>query len=127
MLPAMTTALLIISHGSRRAASNEEVAELTARVRDLAGGMTVERAFLEITEPTVQQKIDELAAAGSTDIRIFPHFLAAGAHVANDIPREVDVAKEKYPNITFRLLPHLGALNELPELILGQPEVISDE
>ena len=115
----MKKALLIISHGSRRAAPNEEVAELTARVRDLAGGMTVERAFLEITEPTVQQKIDELAAVGLKDIRIFPHFLAAGAHVTSDIPREIETARQKHPGITFSILPHLGSLTTLPALILN--------
>ena len=114
----MKSALLIISHGSRRAASNEEVANLTARVRERSAGMIVEHAFLEITEPTVQQKIDELAANGVTDIQIFPHFLAAGSHVTSDIPREIESAQKKYPATSFSILPHLGALAELPALIL---------
>lgn len=122
MLEIMKKALLIISHGSRRAASNEEVAELTARIRAAAGGMTVERAFLEITEPTVQQKIDELDADGVTDIQVFPHFLAAGAHVTSDIPREIEEAKARYPGINFSILPHLGSLTELPALILKTVE-----
>ena len=113
----MKNALLIISHGSRRAASNDEVAELTARVRASAGDMTVECAFLEITEPTVQQAVDKLAATGITDIQVFPHFLAAGTHVSRDIPREIEAAKTKHPEITFNLLPHLGSLPELPALI----------
>lgn len=114
----MKSALLILSHGSRRAASNEEVFALADRMRELADGLTVECAFLEITEPTVQQKIDELAANGVTDIQIFPHFLAAGAHVTSDIPREIEGAQQKYPGLSFKVLPHLGALAELPALIL---------
>jgi len=117
MLRGMKHALLIISHGSRRAASNEEVFELTAQIREFGAGMRVECAFLEITEPTVQQKIDELAAAGTTDIQVFPHFLAGGAHVTKDIPREIQTAQNKHPAITFQLLPHLGSLDELPSLI----------
>jgi sirohydrochlorin ferrochelatase len=114
----MKKALLIISHGSRRATSNEEVFALTRSIRERAGGMTVECAFLEITEPTVQQKIDELAATGITDIQVFPHFLASGAHVTSDIPREIETARKKYPGLSFETLPHLGALSELPALIL---------
>lgn len=114
----MKNALLIISHGSRRAASNEEIFALTDRIRALSGNLTVEYAFLEITEPTVQQAIDQLAQKGITDIQVFPHFLAAGAHVANDIPREVETAKRKHPAITFSLLPHLGALPDLASQIL---------
>jgi sirohydrochlorin ferrochelatase len=147
----MKKALLILSHGSRRAASNEEVFALTARVRELAVGrlneellvghasrirervidtgslntekpvlqnpLMVDCAFLEITEPTVQQKIDELAAAGVTDIQVFPHFLAAGMHVTKDIPHEIETAQNKYPAILFKQLPHLGALSDLPSLI----------
>lgn len=117
MLRPMKNALLIISHGSRRAAANAEVADLTARVQASAEGLAVECAFLEISEPTVQQKIDALADSGVTDIQVFPHFLAAGAHVSRDIPREIQAAQEKHPTIQFTQLPHLGALSELPELI----------
>lgn len=116
----METALLIISHGSRRAASNEEVFALTSRIRELTDGLRVECAFLEITEPTVQQKIDELAAAGVTDIQIFPHFLAAGSHVVNDIPREIEAGRKKHPDTSFSILPHLGSLTDLPTLIFKQ-------
>jgi sirohydrochlorin ferrochelatase len=121
----MKNALLIISHGSRRTASNDEVTELTARIRAAAGGMTVELAFLEITEPTVQQKIDELAADGVTEIQVFPHFLAAGAHVTSDIPREIETARQKHPGIRFSILPHLGSLAELPSLIFKTVEAES--
>jgi sirohydrochlorin ferrochelatase len=114
----MKTALLIISHGSRRTASNQEVLNLTARIRAAAGGMPVDCAFLEMAAPTVQQKIDELAAAGATDIQVFPHFLAAGAHVTADIPREIETARSRHAAIDFHLLPHLGSLTELPELII---------
>ena len=123
----MNKALLIISHGSRRAASNEEVYALTECIRQMTDGMEVACAFLEITEPTVQQKIDELSENGVTSIQVFPHFLAAGAHVTSDIPREIEEAKARHPSINFSILPHLGAIKKLPELILGQLGVMNDE
>ena len=122
MLCAMKQALLILSHGSRRAASNEEVFALTARIQALNTEQTVVCAFLEITEPTVQQKIDELAAGGVTNIQVFPHFLAAGAHVTKDIPHEIETARQKHPGISFSILAHLGSLAELPALILKHVE-----
>jgi sirohydrochlorin ferrochelatase len=113
-------ALLVISHGSRRTASNEEVFRLTDDLRENfdAELSEVACAFLEITEPKVQSAIDELAAAGATEILVFPHFLAAGLHVARDIPRELETAGARHPGITFTLLPHLGALPGLSGLIL---------
>jgi cobalamin biosynthesis Co2+ chelatase CbiK len=114
----MHDALLIISHGSRRAASNEETAALAGRIRERSGGLRVAYAFLELAEPTVQQAADQLVESGATGILIFPHFLAAGRHVIEDIPREIETAQNRHPTTRFRLLAHLGALSELPALIL---------
>jgi len=113
-------ALLIISHGSRRADSNNEVFRLTEELRTKSGATIplVACAFLEIAEPKVQAAIDGLVADGATDILVFPHFLAAGTHVARDIPRELETAGARHPNLTFTLLPHLGALPGLSSLIL---------
>ncbi len=113
-------ALLVISHGSRRTASNEEVFRLTDDLRKNSGAelSQVTCAFLEITEPKVQDAVDGLVAKGATEIQVFPHFLAAGLHVARDIPRELETAGARHPEISFTILPHLGALPELSALIL---------
>jgi len=118
-IPSMN-ALLIISHGSRRAASNTEVFTLTGRIRQSAGAALplVECAFLEIAEPGVQGAIDRLVESGATNIQVFPHFLAAGSHVTTDIARELTLARETHEEVQFNLLPHLGSLAELPGLIL---------
>lgn len=115
-------ALLVISHGSRRDASNQEVFRLTDRLRKQEKLPLVACAFLEITEPGVQEAIDDLADGGATEILVFPHFLAAGTHVAKDIPRELKMAGQKHPGVSFSLLPHLGSLPGIPSLILDQLE-----
>jgi sirohydrochlorin ferrochelatase len=115
-------ALLLISHGSRRSASNDEVLRLTETLRTKSGEeqSLVACAFLEMAEPTIQTALDQLAADGATAIQVFPHFLAAGTHVTKDIPRELDAAAQRHPGVTFTLLPHLGALPGLADLILAQ-------
>lgn len=116
-------ALLIISHGSRRAASNNEVFALTETLREQAAEMMVSCAFLEMAEPTVQAAIDALAKDGASEILVFPHFLAAGTHVARDIPNAISEAQARHPKITFQLLPHLGALPGIPGQILNLLDV----
>ena len=117
-------ALLIISHGSRRSASNAEVFQLADRLREESGAEIEQTAcaFLEIAEPKVQAIIDELAAAGASNILVLLHFLAAGMHVSADIPRELEAAGVRHPGITFSVLPHLGALPGLSSLVLDQLE-----
>jgi sirohydrochlorin ferrochelatase len=117
-------AILIIAHGSRREESNVEVRRLTNAVRLLAGPeiQQVACAFLEITDPKTGEAIDELVRLGITDVLVFPYFLAAGTHVVRDVPRVIEETTKRHPQMTFRILPHLGALDGISELILRQVE-----
>ena len=66
--------LIIAAHGSRKKESNLEVASLAARVSEKAAGLfeKVEYAFLQIAEPLLEKKIDELVQKGAAEIVIFP-------------------------------------------------------
>ena len=115
-------ALLMIAHGSRRTASNDEVRALGDRISAQAKGEFDQLAccFLELAEPLIPDAIDQLVQEGATQITVFPYFLAVGAHVAEDIPEAISAAAEKYPHIMFKSLPHLGQLESMPALILSQ-------
>ncbi|MFZ3040712.1 MAG: CbiX/SirB N-terminal domain-containing protein [Thiobacillus sp.] len=113
--------LLIIAHGSRRAASNDEVRALADAVRAQPGQAFdhVETAFLELAEPSIPAGLAALASKGATDIVAFPCFLAAGTHVAQDIPGAIAEFSAAYPAVKVRMTPHLGASATLPAAILG--------
>ena len=115
------TSLLIIAHGSRRAASNDEVRALAAAVRTQPGHAYahVDAAFLELAEPSIAAGLAELAARGATEIVAFPYFLAAGTHVAQDIPEAIAEFVATHPGVNVRLTQHLGASATLPAAILG--------
>ena len=113
--------LLIIAHGSRRAASNDEVRALADAVRAQPGQAYahVEAAFLELAEPSIAEGLAALAAKGATEIVAFPYFLAAGTHVAQDIPEAIAEFADSHPGVAVRLTPHLGASAALPAAIRG--------
>ena len=112
--------LLIVAHGSRRQASNDEVRALCERVRELRGpGIDrVEVAFLELAEPSIPEGLARCATWGAAEIIVFPYFLAAGTHVANDIPEALATFREDHPDIRVRLARHLGASRSLANTIL---------
>ncbi len=112
-------AILVIAHGSRRAASNQEVVALTAALRQRLQPSTplVEAAFLELAEPLIGAGLEQLIAQGATEITLFPYFLAAGRHVIHDIPAEVAPVAARYPAVTIQSASHLGAAPQLIELI----------
>lgn len=113
--------LLIVAHGSRRQASNDEVRELGERVRRLNthGIDDVHVAFLELAEPGIPEVLAHCVAAGANEIVVFPYFLAAGTHVAADIPEHIDAFCARQPQVKVTLTPHLGASATLPQAILG--------
>lgn len=115
----MKKALLVIAHGSRRNTANDEVAALADRIAAKAGGryQQVSACFLELATPSIEQAIETAIGNGAIDITLFPYFLSAGQHVANDIPEVVDLCQRRHPQVVMNLLPHLGQSLELVDLI----------
>lgn len=103
--------LLLIAHGSRRAASNDEVRALAAALAAQPGNGYdhVEAAFLELADPLIPDGLALLAERGATEIVAFPYFLAAGRHVAEDIPAEIAKFAHTRPDVAVRMSGHLGA------------------
>ncbi len=114
------THLLIVAHGSRREASNDEVRALARRVEALQQGAfsSVRAAFLELAEPSIPDGIQACIDAGAREIRVVPYFLSAGRHVSRDIPAEVAVKQRQYPDIPIHITPWLGSASGISELVL---------
>lgn len=113
--------LLIVAHGSRRQASNDEVRVLANRLSAVhhEGIGDVEVAFLELAEPSIADGLANCVNKGAREIVVFPYFLAAGTHVAADIPEEIEAFRAQHPHVSISVTPHLGAAADLPFTILG--------
>lgn len=114
----MSSAILLIAHGSRRAAANADLVRLAEIVRIRRPQEIVEIAYLELTEPTIPQGAARCVERGATRIRMSPFFLSAGTHIAEDLAgfrREFSV---QYPGVQFQLCPPLGLHSLLVEALL---------
>ncbi len=114
-------ALLLIAHGSRREASNQEVRELAARLEQIAGDRfdRVVPAFLELAEPDIPTGVDLCIESGATTVTAVPYFLSAGRHVASDIPAELEKARDKHRAVTVQQSDYLGKHTSVPGLLLA--------
>jgi sirohydrochlorin ferrochelatase len=114
-------ALLLIAHGSRREASNQEVRELATRLERTAGDRfdCVIPAFLELAEPDIPTGVQLCVESGATTVTAVPYFLSAGRHVASDIPAELDKAARKHQAVTILKSDYLGKHESIPELLLS--------
>lgn len=114
--------LLLIAHGSRRQASNDEIRLLTERLRASKGEAfdDVRCAFLELAEPSIAAGIAECAASGAGTVVVYPYFLSAGRHVASDIPQEVAAALPGHPGLNVVIADYLGSASGIEDMILRQ-------
>ena len=113
-------ALVLIAHGSRRQASNQEVTNLALGLKKSAGKhyQIVEAGFLEIAKPSIPEAIESCIESGATSVIVVPYFLAAGRHVAEDIPQIVRPVGERHPHVSIRISEHIGMSDSMPRLIL---------
>ena len=114
----MRRAILLVDHGSRRAAANELLEEMAKRVRAREPGTLVFTGHLEIAEPSIPQGIAACVAAGADEIVVHPYFLSPGRHTSSDIPRIVDAAAAEHTGVRISVTEPLGPHDKLVDVIL---------
>ena len=119
---------MLIAHGSRKPEAKDEILKLTGKLKKTLAGKynMVSSAFLERATPTVPEVVQEFIDAGAKDILIIPYLLATGRHVAADIPGMVTEFNHRYPDITIRVLPHIGTSKDMPSLIQKHVEAAGE-
>ena len=113
----MKTAVLLMAHGSRIPEANDAVREIAAMVKEMTKFDIVEVSFREQHLPNIQQGIDNCVDQGAERIILMPYFLYMGAHVREDLPKEMAEAKQRYPRVEFVMGGHLGAHRKLAEIV----------
>jgi sirohydrochlorin ferrochelatase len=117
-LDSSEKAIVIVDHGSRRAAANAVVAEIARLVQLRAGARaSVAWAHMELSEPSLGDVIDACVARGARTILVQPLFLAPGRHATRDIPGLVAAARQRHPDVAFSIGEVIGADPLLAELI----------
>ncbi len=79
--------LLLVDHGSRAPAANEQLIELAREVARLRPHDLVGAAHLEQAEPDILAGVVQLASRGATRVQVLTCLLADGRHSREDIPR----------------------------------------
>lgn len=113
----MKTAILLMGHGSRIAEANNALHVIAEMVRAEAGCEIVEVAFREQHAPNIQRGIDACVARGAARILLYPYFLYAGAHVLEDLPAEIEMAKQRHPGLELAMGRPLGVHPKLAEIV----------
>jgi sirohydrochlorin cobaltochelatase len=122
----LSSAYLLVSHGSRDRRPHAEVEVLRELIAEkiLAcdSSPLVGTACLELAPLPLHRQIQEFGevalSAGKNCLQIVPLFLLPGVHVMEDIPAEVAIAQTTFgSNLTLDIRPHLGSYPGLGRLL----------
>ncbi|MHB8501088.1 MAG: sirohydrochlorin chelatase [Candidatus Acidiferrales bacterium] len=108
--------LVIFAHGSADSRWRLPFEELTASLTGRHGADKVRLAYMEFVRPSLADVVREAALDGKSHLRVLPLFLAAGAHVAEDIPQQIAHAQRSFPQVTIELLQPIGEHPRVKEL-----------
>jgi sirohydrochlorin ferrochelatase len=112
-----TTGLVLVDHGSRRAASNELHEVMVQAWRAESGYPIVEPAHMELAEPSIGAAFDTCVAQGATTVVISPYFLGPGRHWDRDIPELSAEAAARHPGVRFLVTAPLGPHPMLMQIV----------
>ncbi len=108
----MKAAYLVIAHGSREKASNQAFQDFLKRFQESQPERLVEGAYLELAKPNIEEGIHRCIQRKAKQIFIIPLMLFPGRHVQDDIPRLIQLARVKNPDVDFH---YTGPLSDQPE------------
>jgi sirohydrochlorin cobaltochelatase len=119
----MTKAIILFAHGARDPDWARPFEHLRDEVAARTPGVRVVVAFLEFMQPPLADAIDALIADKVCEIDIVPAFMAQGAHLKRDLPRLLEAARAKHPDVRLVLRPALG---EAPGVIAAMARHIAE-
>ena len=111
-------ALILFSHGSVLCGAGEALEAHTNRLRTRGEYDLVAYGYLNYSEPPFRDAVAGLVAQGATDITVVPYFLVPGYFVIKSLPEAVDLARARFPQVTFRLAEPLGHDDRLADALL---------
>lgn len=114
-----SSALLVVDHGSRRAAANEMLSDIVAMVR-ARSEIPVYMAHMELASPTISDGIDTCVQGGASHVIVLPFFLSPGRHTTADIPEIAATAAAKYPDVTYEVRPPIGTHPGVIDILLDR-------
>lgn len=122
----MCAAILLIAHGSRRAAANEDLVAVAQTLRARRPDTLVEIAYLELAEPDIPTGARRCVEQGAREVRILPYFLSEGNHVRGDLERFAREFEAAYPGVQFTVCPPLGLHPAIIDVLLERAEQFVD-
>ena len=122
----MREALLLVAHGSRSGAGQEDMRRLAALVAALPtlAGVDVELGYLEMSEPPAGTSLDRLVERGADHVVVLPLMLLAAGHSKSDVPAVVLEGRARHPGVSLTYGRPFGVDHALLEIARGRIDAV---
>ena len=110
--------IILLAHGSRADSWKEPFEKLLNRLRKDGEHGHVRLAYMEFSEPTLEQQLDEAREEGMYRVTVLPLLIAAGKHLSRDIPLMIERYSSLHSDMDIELLPPLGADEDFLDLLV---------
>ncbi len=108
--------LLMIGHGTKDQEGQQSFLDFAAAYQALDKSRPVMPCFLELTGPTIQEKVDQCVEQGYSEFSVLPILLFAARHNKFDVTNELDKARLRHPQVKFHYGRHFGITPGIVEL-----------
>lgn len=120
----MTTGIILFGHGARDPNWARPLERLKRMLAERMPEAMIETAFLEHLKPGLEDAAADLIGRGATALSIVPVFIANGGHLSEDLPRRVEVLKQRHPDVPVRITPPIGEVDAILSAISGWIEAM---
>jgi sirohydrochlorin cobaltochelatase len=125
------TVILLIGHGSRNPAGNDEFLSFAERLKKRHAQWDFVTCFIEFHDVLVADGIDQAAAMGAKNIIAVPVILLAAGHVKMEIPEILAEGRERHPGVRITYARNIGVCSQTITMLAERvheavPEVQAD-
>lgn len=114
----LSPAYLLVAHGSRDPRPGREIARLGRHLSRRLPDTPVGTAALECQPQPLHQQLQQFSDRVGRPVHLLPLFLLPGVHVKEDIPEEVELARQNLPSDRpIEVLPYLGGHTHLADVV----------
>ena len=97
--------VVLLAHGSSDPQWLLPFSELECHIR--RSETAVRLAYMELAEPSLEEVVAEACHQGYRSFVILPLFFAAGRHLRQDVPRQIEDLSQRLA-VEIRMLPPVG-------------------
>lgn len=97
--------VILLAHGSSDPHWTQPFVQLEKSIRQQEPAVAL--AFMELAQPSLETVISEAVARGHREFAVLPLFFAAGRHLRQDVPLQIQQLEEQF-GVKISLLPPIG-------------------